>query len=123
MLLLLLSIVLVSVLFFLLRLRMKLLTKEKQIASVNMEKLQKTELIKETLNATTGLLSQFTDEVYRITVRSAKNSGTEIDEINNAITNIKKSSGRDYLPLLQARPLLKVIRCWEIWKNLPIRRD
>jgi tetratricopeptide (TPR) repeat protein len=91
MLLLLLSIVLVSVLFFLLRLRMKLLTKEKQIASVNMEKLQKTELIKETLNATTGLLSQFTDEVYRITVRSAKNSGTEIDEINNAITNIKKS--------------------------------
>ncbi len=86
-----LSVIIVGVLFILLRLRMKLLKKEKLIAEVNREKLQKTELIKETLNATTGLLTQFTDEVYLISVRAAKNSTIEIDEINNAITNIKKS--------------------------------
>lgn len=91
MLLLSLSGILMGFLFYMLRLRAKLLVKEKQIASVNQEKLQKTELIKETLNATTGLLSQFTDDVYKISVRSTKSSGGEIDDILAAISNIKKS--------------------------------
>lgn len=113
MLLLSLAFVLLIVLYSLLRLRMKLLKKEKMIASVNREKLQKTELIKETLNATTGLLSQFTDEVYKITVRSSKNSGGEIDEINSAISNVKKSFRKRLSAIttsdafLESFPLLK----------------